>query len=85
MDDDNFIFVEQSADLKTDSVVLDWMESLSHNLLRGFVVIVDYGFSRDEFREVVQVRQKHRQLDSPFEQIGEADITTHLNWSEIAQ
>src|SRR5207302_4973371 len=48
-------------------------------------IVVDYGFSRAEFREVVQVRAKHRPLDSPFEEIGEADITAHVNWTDLAE
>ena len=31
------------------------------------------------------MRAKHRELDSPFEQIGEADITAHINWTDIAE
>ena len=52
---------------------------------RGFVLAIDYGFPRDDFREVIQIRARHRSLDSPFEQIGEADITAHLNWTDIAE
>ena len=33
----------------------------------------------------MQVRARHRQLDSPFEEIGEADITAHVNWTDIAE
>jgi len=31
------------------------------------------------------VRAKHRRLDSPFEEIGQADITAHVNWTEAAE
>jgi len=53
-------------------------------LKRGFVLAVDYGFPRAEFRESIQIRAHHRSLDSPFEEIGNADITVHINWTEIA-
>src|SRR5207302_10631194 len=33
----------------------------------------------------VQVRAQQRQLDSPFEQIGQADITAHINWTDVAE
>ena len=29
------------------------------------------------------MRAKHRLLDSPFEQIGRADITMHVDWSSV--
>jgi SAM-dependent MidA family methyltransferase len=77
--------VEGPTDLKFNQAALDWIDSLSTKLKRGFVLAIDYGFVRDEFREVVQVRSQHRQLDSPFEEIGDADITAHINWTDIAE
>lgn len=82
---EKFVFVDQPTDAKVRPAVLAWIDDLATNLQRGFVIAIDYGFVRDEFREVVQVRAQHRHLDSPFEQIGEADITTHINWTDIAE
>ena len=84
LDGDKFIFVERPADSEVKSATLDWIDNLAATLQRGFVIAIDYGFPRDEFREVLQVRAQHRHLDSPFEQIGEADITAHINWTDIA-
>ena len=85
LEGDNLVFVEGPTDLKFNQAALDWIDSLSTKLKRGFVLAIDYGFVRDEFREVVQVRSQHRQLDSPFEEIGDADITAHINWTDIAE
>jgi SAM-dependent MidA family methyltransferase len=82
---DKFVFVEGATGTRTNQAMLDWIDCLSTKLQCGFVIAVDYGFSRAEFREVVQVRAKHRILDSPFEEIGEADITTHVNWTDLAE
>lgn len=81
--DENFIFVE--GETKPSRAVLDWVDNIAANLERGFVIAIDYGFAREEFREVLQVRAQHRLLDSPFQQIGEADITMHVNWTEMAE
>jgi len=70
---------------------LDWLGNVSAKLERGHVLAFDYGFSRDEFYApyrtagTLQVREKHRQLPSPFEQIGQADITAHVNWTALAE
>jgi len=80
---ENFIFVE--GETTPSRAVFDWVDNIAANLERGFVIAIDYGFPRDEFRELLQVRAQHRLLDSPFEQIGEADITLHVNWTEIAE
>jgi SAM-dependent MidA family methyltransferase len=85
VDGDKFVFVEGATGTPTNQSMLDWIDCLSTKLQRGFVIAVDYGFSHAEFREVLQVRAKHRTLDSPFEEIGEADITAHVNWTDLAE
>jgi SAM-dependent MidA family methyltransferase len=85
LDGDKFVFVEHSADSENKSAVIDWVDNVAANLRRGVVIAIDYGFNREEFREVIQARSQHRHLDSPFEEIGEADITAHINWSNIAE
>ena len=70
---------------------LDWIDNLSRKLDRGYVVTIDYGYPSDEFfaphrsAGSLQVRAQHRLLGSPFEQIGNADITSHVEWTSIAK
>lgn len=70
---------------------LDWIDNLSRKLDRGYVLTIDYGYPRDEFfaphrsAGSLQVRAQHRLLGSPFEQIGNADITSHVEWTSIAE
>src|SRR5256885_13122116 len=85
LDGDKFVFVDSGAKQITNQSQLDLIDQIASRLQRGFVLAIDYGFPRDDFREVVQVRARHRSLDSPFEQIGEADISAHVNWSDIAE
>ena len=68
-----------------NQAALDWIENVAANLQRGYVIAVDYGHLGDEFHGSVQVRAQHRYLDSPFEGIGHADITAHVNWTTIAE
>ena len=70
VDGDQFVFVESATGAPANQSMLDWIDSLSTKLRRGFVIAIDYGFSRAEFREVLQVRAKHRRRDSPFREIG---------------
>jgi len=85
LDGDKFVFVDSIANQITNQSQLDLIDQIAARLQRGFVLAIDYGFRRDDFREAIQVRARHRSLDSPFEQIGEADITAHLNWTDIAE
>lgn len=81
---ERFIFVDSSKQQIMNQSQLDWIANIATKLKRGLVFAIDYGFSASEFREMIQTRAKHRLLDSPFEQIGEADITAHVNWADIA-
>ena len=84
LDGERFVFVDSPEEQVRDQSQLDWIASLATKLKSGLVFAIDYGFSANEFREMIQVRAKHRVLDSPFEHIGEADITAHVNWTDIA-
>lgn len=69
---------------------LKWIESLAQKLIRGYVMAVDYGYSRDEFYAparssgTLQCYSNHRILPSPLAEIGEADITAHVDWTSVA-
>lgn len=86
VDRDKFVFVERPADesMKFNQAALDWIESVAANLHRGYVITIDYGRSGTQFQGNVQIRAQHRNLDSPFEQIGHADITMAVDWTSIA-
>jgi SAM-dependent MidA family methyltransferase len=68
-----------------NQAALDWIDEVAANLQRGYVITIDYGRSAAEFQVAVQVRARHQNLDSPFEQIGHADITMHVDWPSIAE
>lgn len=65
--------------------VLDWIDNVAGNLQRGYVITIDYGRLGAEFQAGVQVRARHRNFDSPLEQIGHADLTMQVDWSSILE
>src|SRR5438094_4325661 len=94
--DDKFVFVERPISQQAtfqppaqrdafNQAALDWIDDVAAKLQRGYVVAIDYGRLEDEFQGDVQVRAQHRNLDSPFEQIGHADITMPVEWSTIIE
>ena len=84
LEGDEFILVDSADAQPTNQSHLDWIDNVSTNLQRGVAFIIDYGFTRSAWHESLQVRAQHRHLSSPFEQIGAADITMHINWTDIA-
>jgi SAM-dependent MidA family methyltransferase len=81
-----FLFIERPRlSMAFNQAALDWVDSVAANLQRGYVITIDYGPWVNEFHGNVQVRARHRHLDSPFEQIGHADITMQVDWTSIAR
>ena len=70
---------------------LDWIEMLSTKLERGFVLAVDYGYSRAEFfapeRTSGTLRSfaNHRVVSSPLLDAGQVDITAHVDWTSLIE
>jgi SAM-dependent MidA family methyltransferase len=67
------------------------MSEIAAKLSRGVILTIDYGFSRTEFYSLsrnqgtLQVRANQRKLSSPFEQIGLADMSAHVEWTSLAE
>lgn len=67
------------------------MRELAKKISRGVILTIDYGFPRPEFYSpdraggTVQIRSRHRKLSSPFEEIGRADISAHIEWTSLAE
>jgi SAM-dependent MidA family methyltransferase len=83
---EKFVFVERPVDKAVlNQPALDWVDEIAANLQRGYVIAIDYGRTDEDFRRSVQVRAQHQHLESPFEQIGDADITMSVDWGSIVQ
>jgi SAM-dependent MidA family methyltransferase len=86
LDGDKFVFVEQPIEQTIfNPAALECVDEIAANLQRGYAIAIDYGSWDDEFERNVQVRAQHRYLDSPFEQIGDADITMSVDWKSIVE
>jgi SAM-dependent MidA family methyltransferase len=86
LQNDRLVLVKRPfSNMAINQAALDWLDSVAANLQRGYVIAIDYGHSGNEFQGDVQVRAQHRHLDSPFELIGDADITMHVDWTSIAR
>ncbi len=70
---------------------LAWIESLSTKLERGWVLAVDYGHSREDFYAPERTEgtlcsfAQHRSVASSLENVGETDMTAHVDWTSLAE
>jgi SAM-dependent MidA family methyltransferase len=67
------------------------MREIALKLLSGVILTIDYGFVRGEFYALdrgegsLQMRAKQKKLSSSFQGIGLADISTHVDWTALAE
>jgi SAM-dependent MidA family methyltransferase len=80
-----------SYETEVNLAALKWMDQLAPKLARGYVLAVDYGYSRDEYYAperssgTLQGYSNHRILPSPLTEIGHSDITAHVDWTSLVE
>jgi SAM-dependent MidA family methyltransferase len=65
------------------------MEAIAASLQRGFAVVIDYGYTREEqlagrHRGTLKAIRKHSVTGNPYEAPGEQDITADVNFTALA-
>lgn len=68
-----------------NQATLNWIDDIVAHLQRGYLIAIDYGHWADRFCATPQVRTRHHFLGSPFEEIGNADITMHVDWRSVVE
>ena len=67
----------------------DYITRMADALSRGFLIAIDYGYTRDELlagrhRGTVMTYRQHSASPNPYEAPGEQDITTHVNFTALS-
>ena len=65
------------------------IDAMSSSLQRGFIVAIDYGYTREEqlagrHRGTLKAIRKHSVSANPYEAPGEQDITADVNFTALA-
>lgn len=69
--------------------IIPWIKEVSTLIKTGFILTIDYGYLENELEldkrhnGTLQTYYKHSQGTNPYLQIGEQDITSHVNFSSI--
>ena len=70
---------------------LAWVDSLYQAMKDGVVLLIDYGMARSDYHHeqrtegTLRCYQQHKASDNPFENIGKQDMTTSVNFSDVAE
>ena len=68
---------------------IKWIREISSALGKGFVITIDYGYPSNELYQeyrnlgTLMCYHNHSVNESPFEHIGEQDMTSHVNFSAL--
>lgn len=69
--------------------LLAWFSVVADMLDQGRVIIIDYGFLREEFYHpernmgTLKCHYRHRSLDNPLQLVGIQDITAHVDFTAV--
>ncbi len=70
--------------------IWDYLKNLDKILSEGFVISIDYGYSAREYYAAERNKgtlfcyYRHRVNDNPYTNIGDQDITAHVNFTSLA-
>ena len=80
-----------SYDTEVSLAAPRWIGNVASRIERGCFIAIDYGLGEEDYYSeerksgTLQIRKKHRLLASPFEEIGQADITAHVEWTSLVK
>ncbi len=69
--------------------IKEWLKSVGEKLSEGFVLTIDYGYpawdyySEERSRGTLLCYHGHQVNENPYQNIGDQDITAHLNFSAL--
>ena len=66
-----------------------WITHIAHTIERGFLLIIDYGYTRNEqlaghHRGTLMAYRQHSASANPYQAPGEQDLTAHVNFTALA-
>ncbi|HEX4999863.1 MAG TPA: SAM-dependent methyltransferase [Terriglobia bacterium] len=85
--DENDIPIAEGHSTEINLDARQWMARIGACLQRGYHLAIDYGYLRREFYArpsgTVMSYWRHQAVEDPYARIGEQDITTHVNFSDL--
>lgn len=79
----------QQAEVNLDAKA--WLRGCAQSIKNGYILTIDYGYTRDELYAphrkdgTLLCYYKHTCNEEPLSRIGDQDITSHVNFSQLIQ
>jgi SAM-dependent MidA family methyltransferase len=81
--------IDKGFESEVNLGIKDWLHEIKTALTKGFVLTIDYGhpawdyYSEDRNRGTLLCYYRHQMNENPYGNIGEQDITSHVNFSAV--
>jgi len=80
---------EAGERIEVPIVAQDWMQQITRAIEPGLLVIVDYGYTRNQqlagrHRGTLMAYRHHSASPHPYQAPGEQDLTAHVNFTALA-
>ena len=85
------VTLEEDFRTEVNLEALRWLREVVQVLRRGFLLTIDYGYPSSElyagYRSAgtLLCYHRHRAVENPYVNVGEQDITSHVNFSALAR
>lgn len=80
---------EEGERIEVPIFAQDWMHQIARSLTRGLVLVIDYGYTRNQqlagrHRGTLMAYRHHSASTDPYQAPGEQDLTAHVNFTALA-
>ncbi|MGA2353155.1 MAG: SAM-dependent methyltransferase [Terriglobales bacterium] len=87
--DRHSVHPEAGERIEVPIVAQDWIHSIANSLTRGLLIIIDYGYTREQqlagrHRGTLMAYRHHSASPDPYQAPGEQDLTAHVNFTAVA-
>jgi SAM-dependent MidA family methyltransferase len=88
---ENGITLDEGDRIEISPAAAAWFTSVARGLRRGYAIVIDYGYPAAELYRAhrlagtVRAHREHTVSDDPFAQVGEQDLTAHVDFSALRQ
>lgn len=83
------IELEEGQRAEVNLKAIEWMRWVAKSMKKGFVITIDYGYPAEELYApdrktgTLLCYHRHRVVENPFINIGEQDITAHVDFTTL--
>lgn len=71
--------------------IKEWLSEIKDKLQEGFIITIDYGYTASDYyseernKGTLLCYHNHKIVENPYVNIGEQDITAHVNFSALSK